>query len=212
MILSDKAILAALCEKKLIIHPILSVSQIHGCKVDVRLSNTLHLIGHVRKSFYDPAETESKNIGEIVTVPFEKGRGFTLQPGEFATAPLFESVRLPPYLKGTLDGRSSLGRLGIGVHVTAGTIDPGFSGQLTCELVNLGKIPVKLYPLQRVGSIMIEELDQAARFAYSGQLGKKYGHAIETRLSTDYEFSKELIPGSGDGKPSSIIERIQTSL
>lgn len=215
MILSDIGIMSELSTKKLVVNPILSLGQIHGCKIDVRLSNTLYLIKHIRRSRYDPMDESEEEMGEEFVVPYgdHQTSGFTLQPGEFATAPLFESVRLPPYLRGTLDGRSSLGRLGIGVHVTATTIDPGFSGQLACELANLGKIPVKLYPLQRVGSILLERLDQEAKYPYDKRKTKKYGSSVETKLATDYEFSKALFGKDQDGHDrKSIIEQIEKSL
>lgn len=215
MILSDIEIIAELSKRELVVHPILSVSQIQGCKIDVRLSNTFYLIRHTQKSHYDPMSPAQEEVRERFVVPYRQNEGFTIQPGEFATAPLLESVRIPLYLKGTLDGRSSLGRLGLGVHVTAGTVDPGFSGQLTCELANLGKIPVKLYPLQRIGSIILEKLGREAKFGYGNRPIRKYGSFTETGLAADYEFSKEIPAGkdpTGKDKPlESIMEMMQES-
>ena len=89
---------------------------------------------------------------------FTEEEPLVLQPGEFVLAQTVERVKLPRTLLGRVEGRSSVGRLGVAVHVTAGFIDPGFDGNITLEIVNLGNIPVVLYPYQRVCQIVFEEL------------------------------------------------------
>ncbi|MGB9024191.1 MAG: dCTP deaminase, partial [Candidatus Bathyarchaeia archaeon] len=124
------------------------------------------------------------------------GHGIIIQPDDFAIAPLLERVRFPPDLMGRLDGRSSLGRLGIVVHVTAGGIDPGFSGQITCELSNLGKVPVRLYPLMRIASLTVEEISSKSDQPYGARklsTDRKYGEELGTSLQKDSEFSLKIL-------------------
>ncbi len=96
---------------------------------------------------YRPGHGQPPEYLERYFIPY--GDSFVLHPGELVLAPTFESVKLPRNLVGYLDGRHSLARLGVPVHVTAGAIDPGFTGTLIAELLNVGRVPVNLYPLMR---------------------------------------------------------------
>jgi len=191
-VLSDHDLKLLISSKKLVVCPILSLDQIKGAKIDLRLANTLYVIKHFERPYYDPKSRSEVDYGEKRNISFD-GRGFTFQPGDFAIAPLFERVRIPDNLAARLDGRSSLGRLGIVVHATAGGIDPGFSGQLACELSNLGKVPVRLYPLMRIASLTVEQISTKSDKPYQVRTDRKYGEELGTSLSRDYEFRDKIL-------------------
>jgi dCTP deaminase len=197
VVLSDQDIFEKLMKKEITIHPLLDLRQIQGGKVDLRLGNVVYLIKHFEQPCYDPREYGQKiEYGDIRYIKFctaeEKG-AFILQPGDFAVAPLFERIRLPSYIIGRLDGRSSLGRLGVVIHATAGGIDPGYRGHITCELSNLGKVPVALYPLQRIASLTLETLSSKAESIYSKRSDKKYADQLRTELREDREFTTKIL-------------------
>lgn len=179
--LSDKSILQKMLSGELIIHPILDNRQIHGGKVDLRLDNVFFLVGRFKRPYYDPMklmrneQTREKYLEKRI-VPY--GKQFVLHPNDYALSPLFEFVKLPKNLLGRLDGRSSLGRLGIVVHSTAGSVDPGFSGHLVIELMNNGMLPVALYPLMRVATLILISLSTNAERPYGGARAK-YGTLAE---------------------------------
>ncbi len=191
-VLSDHDLKLLISSKKLVVSPILSLDQIKGAKIDLRLANTLYVIKHFERPYYDPKSRSEVDYGEKRNISFD-GRGFTFQPGDFAIAPLFERVRIPDNLAARLDDRSSLGRLGIVVHATAGGIDPGFSGQLACELSNLGKVPVRLYPLMRIASLTVEQISTKSDKPYQVRTDRKYGEELGTSLSRDYEFRDKIL-------------------
>ena len=196
-VLSDEQIFRKLMDKEITIHPILDAKQIQGAKIDLRLDNIVYLIKHFEQPYYDPRLCEQQvDYGENRYIPFCKAadnKGFILQPGDFAIAPLFERVRLPKNIIGRLDGRSSLGRLGLIVHATAGGIDPGYAGVITCELSNLGKVPVALHPLQRIASLMLETLEQDVISAYRERKDRKYADQLHTMLRSDKEFTSKIL-------------------
>jgi dCTP deaminase len=114
-----------------------------------------------------PQLTELELIDEV--------NPFILHPGEFVLAVTMERVEVPPDLVGRLDGKSSLGRLGLIVHSTAGFVDPGFEGHLTLELSNVANLPIAIYPGMRIGQLSFYELTTAAENPYgSGEAGSKY--------------------------------------
>jgi dCTP deaminase len=187
--LSDKSILEKMRSGNLVIHPILDENQISGAKVDLRIDNIFYLVGRFRKPYYDPMEflvrkEISEKYVEKRTVPY--GEKFVLHPNDYALAPLFEFVRLPTNILGRLDGRSSLGRLGIVVHSTAGSVDPGYQGHLVIELMNNGMLPVALYPLMRVATLILTTLSTTAERPYKG----KYGN-IEEYEDVESKFHRD---------------------
>jgi len=197
VVLSDREVFKKLLKKEITIHPILDARQIQGAKIDLRLGNIVYLIKHFEQASYDPRDSNKQvDYGDIRYIDFckaEEKKGFILQPGDFAIAPLFERVRLPSYIIGRLDGRSSLGRLGIVIHATAGGIDPGYCGHITCELSNLGKVPVALYPLQRIASLTLESLSGHAKSLYRKRSGRKYIDQLRTLLKQDKEFTSHIL-------------------
>lgn len=190
--LSDKSILEKLLSGELVIHPILDNTQISGGKVDLRLDNVFYLVGRFKKPYYDPMEfLAKKEVGEKYVekriVPY--GEKFVLHPNDYALAPLFEFVKLPKNILGRLDGRSSLGRLGIVVHSTAGSVDPGFQGHLVMELMNNGLLPVALYPLMRVATLILTTLSTDAERPYEGKYGEIEAYEdVESRFHLDKDL------------------------
>ena len=190
-VLSDQELRTLISQKEIIIHPILSSRQIQCAKIDLRLGNTIYLINYSEHACYNPKIQDS--VGKYGTEKkIDFNTPFILQPGDFAMAPIFERIKLPNDILGRLDGRSSFGRLGIIIHATAGGIDPGFSGKIICELSNLGKVPVLLYPLTRIASLTLERLNKPCQKPYCAKPDSKYQSALATMLSNDYEYKEEL--------------------
>jgi len=195
-VLSDKQIGKLIDSEELIMHPLLDRGQIKGAKVDLRLDNVLTVIKRIDVEFYDAKkleETGQKPVDYLERHVISCEKGFVLHPGEFALALTFESVKIPRNVIGLLDGRSSLGRLGVMVHVTSGSVDPGFSGPLVLELANLGRIPVKLFPLMRIASIKFLTITGLVKSTYSDQDKyrgiKNLVHPL-SRLHEDEDFHK----------------------
>lgn len=189
-VLSDSELLSNLDSGNLIIHPLLRREQIHGIKIDLRLDNNFFFTKDIKQPYYDPIFKE-KNIEytEEFIIPY--GQYFVLHPGQFILAPLFEHFYLPDDLLGRLDGRSSLARLGIIVHQTAGIIDPGFRGSLMLELSNGGKLPVALYPYMTIATVTFEKIEGNVLQPYYKQDDPKYldkTNGISSRLIKDDEM------------------------
>jgi dCTP deaminase len=174
MILSDRDIRARLSRGDLQIGPLSNERlQIQPASVDLRLGREFLVYHAARVSCLDPREPSG--IAEAMDrVLVEADRAFILHPGEFALGTTEERVRMPADLVGMVDGRSSVGRLAVVVHATAGLIDPGFEGQITLELSNIGSIPVKLYPGMRVAQIVLHQMTSAAEQPYGVARGSNY--------------------------------------
>lgn len=188
-VLADDRIFELLKSGKLIVHPILDERQIWGGRIDLRLDNVLYFIKRFEKEFYDPMlyiGKEPERYVEERIIPY--GGRFVLHPNDYALAPLFEFVRVPKNLVGRLDGRSSLGRLGVVVHSTAGAVDPDYSGPLIMELMNHGMLPVVLYPLMRIATLTLLDLSGKAR-TYEGKYkGLREFFGVESRLHEDKDL------------------------
>ena len=152
VVLSGKEIEKKLENRSLIIDPIIDKeTQFGGCKVDLRLGGIYYEIKQSAVSYYDSIDPPLSDYRRKIIVPL--GTPYILHPGMLVLTPTYESIVMPLDLLGILQGRSSLGRLGIIVHATAGFVDPGYSGPVTLELSNLGHLPVALYSLTRVAAI-----------------------------------------------------------
>lgn len=160
MFIGDKVI-NEMIDDGLLVHPLLSDSQVKGTKIDLRIDNIFFLIGRIAMNAYNPKEFHRQAFApqylEKHVVAY--GTSFVLHPGELVLAATFESLRIPKDLVGILDGRSSLGRLGVLVHITAASVDPGFTGPLIAELLNVGRMPVDLYPLMRIGALSLARIE-----------------------------------------------------
>jgi dCTP deaminase len=173
MILSDRDIKQALAEGRIMIEPLDDPDlQIQPASVDLRIGTRFILFRHARTPFIDPLAQDAADYTE----PMEIGEDerFILHPGEFVLAATKERVRLPDDLVGRVDGRSSIGRLGLQMHATAGFIDPSFEGNITLELSNVGRMPVALHPNMRVCQISFEPLSSPAERPYGAGRGSKY--------------------------------------
>ena len=174
MILSDRDIKRALKTGRIQIkpRPVLK-TQLGSCSIDLRLGRKFGILNHSKFAFVDPRNP--KPVKEIMKeVLVKKGEPFILQPGDFALATTMEIIKLPDNLIARLEGRSSLGRLGIVVHSTASVFDPGWDGRVVMELGNMGKMPVALYPEMRVCALTFEELSSSAEVPYDKKKGAKY--------------------------------------
>ena len=187
MVLSDSEIKALIESKELIIHPILEADQIHCAKVDVRLDNVIYAVRGMDRASFNASFDDPREYTEIKRIPYN--HTFVVHPYSFVTAPIFEMIKLPRYLVGRMDGRSSLARLGIIVHATASGIDPSYAGKLVCELTNLGTVPVELLPLTRIASISFDKIEGKVLTDYQESHGK-YGVRIESAMSTDTDRQK----------------------
>ena len=174
MILSDRDIRKAITSGRVRITPRPDwKTQLGSCALDLRLGTVYRVFDHSRTPYIDPQNP--KTLSDVTTeIRVKKGEAFTLHPGEFILAVTQEHISMPDDLAGRLEGRSSIGRLGVVVHSTAATIDAGFRGNITLELANMGRIPVMLYPGMRICSISFEELSSPAEVPYYKKKSAKY--------------------------------------
>jgi dCTP deaminase len=173
MVLSDVDIHRYISEGKIKITPPLPPEQFGSCSVDFKLGNEFSIFEHSRHAYIDLRDrTAIQGLMRTITVP--DGEAFILQPHEFALAITEEVLELDDDVLGRLEGRSSLGRIGIIVHGTAGLFDPGWTGKATLELSNLGRMPVALYPGMRICSMTFEQLSSRVAVPYRKKVGNKY--------------------------------------
>lgn len=188
MILSDRDIKKALQEGKIKITPKIDfITQLGSCSVDLKLGNVFRIFNHSKCAYIDTRE-KIKNLTKKVIV--KKGEQFIMQPGEFVLASSEENLELADDLLARLEGRSSLGRLGITIHSTAAVFEPGWRGKVVMELGNLGKMPVALYPGMRICSLTFEMLTSPAQVPYYKKKGAKYvgqKEPIPSRLSEEMD-------------------------
>jgi dCTP deaminase len=174
MILSDTDIKKALSKGHIVIKPKPDLTtQLGSCSLDLRLGNTFRVFDHSKYPYVDPFK---KDVGEKITkeIKVTKSEPFIIQPSDFVLATTIEYVEIPDDLTGRLEGRSSIGRLGIVIHSTAAHIECGFRGNITLEIANMGKMPVALYPGMRICSISFEKLTSPAEVPYYKKKGAKY--------------------------------------
>lgn len=174
MILSDRDIKKALQTGEIKITPKPDFkTQLGSCSIDLRLGDTFRVFEHSKNPYIDPSKKDYSN--EITReVKVKKGEHFIMQPGDFVLAVTLEKISISPKLLGRLEGRSSLGRLGIVVHSTASIFDPGWDGQAVLELGNLGRMAVALYPGMRICAMTFEQLSSEAETPYTKKKDAKY--------------------------------------
>jgi dCTP deaminase len=194
MILSDRDIKQSITDGRIVVESNQTelFRYIHASSMDFRLGNTFKLYEHSKFAVLDPMNPESF-AGNMRTITVADGDSFIVQPGEFVLGVTQEKITLPDDLVARVEGRSSLGRLGIIVHSTAGFVDPGFSGTITLEISNLNRLPVALYPGMRVCQLAFEKMTSAADTPYHSKPFSKYQGQVlpeESRLSIDPEFTK----------------------
>lgn len=174
MILSDGDIQIALAKKTIRISPLPDMSTSLGsCSIDLRLGNDFRVFEYSKRPYIDTrAGDVPKDATKLITVSDDEA--FILQPGDFVLGITKESVTLPDDMIARLEGRSSLGRLGIVVHSTASIFDAGWEGNLVLELGNLGRMPVALYPNMRICALTFEKLTSPALVPYTKKKNAKY--------------------------------------
>ncbi|MEK7617827.1 MAG: dCTP deaminase [Patescibacteria group bacterium] len=174
MILSDRDIKKALLKGRIKITPKPNLKeQLGSCSIDLHLGNRFRVFKHSAHAFIDlKGSVDTDKIMKEIVV--KKREPFIMQPGDFALATTIENLKLADDLLGRIEGRSSLGRLGIIVHGTASVFDPGWDGKPTMELGNLGVMPVALYPGMRICAFTFEEVSSPVEVPYGKKKGNKY--------------------------------------
>ena len=171
MVLSDHTIKEEIARGRIIVEP-LGEGCIQPASVDVHLDRELLVFRNSRRPFIDVREEQS-DLTEMMEI--EGDTPFMLHPGEFVLASTVEHIELPGDLVARLEGKSSLGRIGLLIHSTAGYVDPGWKGHLTLELSNVSNLPVTLYYAMKIGQISYLRLTSPADNLYgSPALGSKY--------------------------------------
>jgi dCTP deaminase len=171
MVLSDRAIRRLVEEGRIGIEPY-DATLMQPSSLDVRVDRLFRVFRNSRYPYID-VKLEQEELTELVEVAADEA--FILHPGEFVLGSTLERVRLPDDLVARLEGKSSLGRLGLLIHSTAGFIDPGFDGHVTLELSNVANLPITIYPSMKIGQLSFMQLSEPAETPYgSGLLGSKY--------------------------------------
>jgi dCTP deaminase len=171
MLLSDRDIRAEIDAQRLVLEP-WEPDLVQPSSVDVRLDRFFRVFNNSQYTHIDPAQQQD----ELTTLVEPKDTDpFVLHPGEFVLGSTLEVVTLPDDLAGRLEGKSSLGRLGLLTHSTAGFIDPGFTGHITLELSNVANLPITLWPGMKIGQLCLFRLSSAAEHPYGSSVyGSRY--------------------------------------
>jgi dCTP deaminase len=168
VLLSDKDLQAEIAAGRLALEPY-EPTLVQPSSIDVRLDRMFRVFNNVKYTHIDPSLQQDDLTTQVETA---EGEPFVLHPGEFVLGSTLEVVTLPDDLAARLEGKSSLGRLGLVTHSTAGFIDPGFSGHVTLELSNLANLPITLWPGMKIGQICVFRLSSPAEHPYGSE---KYG-------------------------------------
>jgi dCTP deaminase len=191
MILSDVDLEQHLAAGRLVIDP-LGPNAIQPSSVDLRVGNQFRVFNNSRYPYID-VRKPMEDLTELVAT--EGDEPFILHPGEFVLGTTIERVQLPDDLVGRLEGKSSLGRLGLLIHSTAGFVDAGYRGYLTLELSNVANLPITLYPGMKIGQISFFRLSTPARPQYGTPgLQSKYLEQVgptPSRYWENFESSSE---------------------
>ena len=183
MILPDHEIRKYLAEGKIVIDPLSDPEvQIQAAWVDLRLGSEFKVFKLTQEAFID-----SKNPKEYTENIVSEEAPIIIHPKEFVLGITKEKIRVPADLVGYVDGRSSLGRLGITAHITSAWVDPGFEGRLVLEISNLGKMPVSIYPNMRVAKLLFMKLTSAAERPYNMRDSKYKNQStvVESKMHKD---------------------------
>jgi dCTP deaminase len=191
VLLSDRDIRAEIAAGRVGCEPF-TESMIQPSSVDVRLDKFFRVFENHKYSVIDPSIEQPDLTREVIA---EGDEPFILHPGEFVLASTYEVITLPDDIAGRLEGKSSLGRLGLLTHSTAGFIDPGFSGHITLELSNVANLPVKLFPGMKIGQLCLIRLSSPAEHPYgSEKYGSRYqGQRGPTASRSFLNFHKSKI-------------------
>ena len=173
MILSDRSLREQIAAGRIVIDPF-DPGCVQPSSVDVKISGLFRVFRNHTTPIIDVKEN-LEDLTELIEIPADSERAFILHPGEFVLGSTAERVRLPTDLVGRLEGKSSLGRLGLLIHSTAGFIDAGWDGHVTLELSNIATLPITLYPGMKIGQISFLRMTTPADVPYgSAAVGSKY--------------------------------------
>jgi len=162
MLMSDRDIRASIEAGQIGLEP-LDMSLLQPSSFDVRIDRFFRLFDNHKYAFIDPAEPQEELTRFVEVAPDEP---FILHPGEFVLGSTYEFVKLPDNVAARLEGKSSLGRLGLVTHSTAGFVDPGFNGHVTLELSNMATLPIKLWPGMKIGQLCFFQLSSPSETPY----------------------------------------------
>ncbi|QEE60264.1 dCTP deaminase [Salinibacterium sp. dk2585] len=198
MLLSDRDINAELASGRIGLRPT-EPEMVQPSSVDVRLDRFFRLFDNHKYPYIDPAEDQPE-LTRLLEVDPEKP--FILHPGEFVLGSTYEQVTLPDDIAARLEGKSSLGRLGLLTHSTAGFVDPGFSGHVTLELSNVATLPIKLWPGMKIGQLCFFKLTSPAERPYgSGATFSRYlGQRGPTASRSHLNFHRTDVSASDLGR------------
>jgi len=171
MLLSDHDLIAEIKAGRLAVEPF-EPTLVQPSSIDVRLDRWFRVFNNTKYTHIDPSQQQD-DLTSLVEA--QDGEPFVLHPGEFVLGSTLEVVSLPDDLAGRLEGKSSLGRLGLLTHSTAGFIDPGFSGHVTLELSNVANLPITLWPGMKIGQLCLFRLSSPASHPYGSSVyGSRY--------------------------------------
>jgi len=191
MVLSDRTIKDEIAKGRIIIEPLIP-DCIQPASVDLHLDKKLLVFKPQRHPAYIDVRRSLDHLNEPVEL--DEDDAFFLGPGEFVLVSTLESITLPDDVVGRLEGKSSLGRIGLLIHSTAGYVDPGWQGNLTIELSNVAKLPITLYYKMKIGQISFLRLTSPVDRLYgAAELGSKYQGQTEPTASKYYE---DIVKGS----------------
>lgn len=208
MILSDRDIRRNISEGKISISPAPDFeNQLGSCSIDFHLGNVFKIFNHSKYPYIDPRNSNLSS--EIMKdIKISDGDSFIMRPGEFCLATTVEKLKIADDLLGRLEGRSSLGRIGIIVHSTAARFDPGWDGIPVLELGNIGVLPVVLYPGMKICSFTFEQLSSPSDNPYNTRKNAKYNNQNKPEASRiSQEMSNEEPRYVKHGKKSVRVEK-----
>jgi len=197
VILSDRDIRSAIETGRIVIEPF-SPDAVQPSSVDLHLDRRFRVFRNSRYPFIDVRQ-DQPDLTELVEI--EEEQPFILHPGEFVLGSTLERVSLPDDLVARLEGKSSLGRLGLLIHSTAGYVDPGWDGNLTLELSNVANLPITLYYGMKIGQISFQQMSSPVDVAYGDErIGSKYrGQRDPTASLYHRDFDRgRLLPREGN--------------
>ena len=198
MILSDRDIKARILKGDIVVE---SPDNDHHANIgassmELRLGKYFKIYDHTKFAVLDPLQPETfKNIARLIEVDDERVP-FIVQPGEFVLGVTLEKIKISDDMVARVEGRSSLGRLGIIIHSTAGFVDAGFEGTITLEITNINRMPVALYPGMRVCQLAFEEMSSPAEVPYHKKGSSKYQGQVypeESKIAMDPEFIGKVL-------------------
>lgn len=167
------------------------MGNVGASSMDLRLGKFFKVYDHTKYAVLDPMQPETfKDVAKLIEIDDQKSP-FVVQPGEFVLGVTLEKIKIADDIVARVEGRSSLGRLGIIIHSTAGFVDAGFEGTITLEITNINRMPVALYPGMRVCQLAFEEMSSVADVPYQMKKSSKYQGQLypeESRIHNDPEF------------------------